>query len=670
MRTSSRKALAGLSVLLSLAMLSWPTPTAAEAAASGRPAPPAADGRPEKVPFSFVYDGRWSDEILPGWPMTESKERLDAARTRTTRFFTDPKTGLEVRAVAVEYAGFPSIIEGTVYFRNGGRTETPMLEEVRALDYRVEKPSGGAFRLHHVRGSQAKEDDFEPLETGLGPNELKRFASVGGRPTNGDMGYFNLEITAASGLIIGIGWPGQWAAEFARDADNAVRITCGQELVRLSLRPGEEIRTPLVAIQSWKGGDWIGAQNAWRRWMVAHNMPHPGGKPLSPQFGGCFGSPRPSAAQEVAEIDGYIKDGVRLDHWIIDAGWYPMKDAEWWNVGTWEVDASRFPKGLREVADRAHAAGADFIVWFEPERVSRGTWLDSTHPDWVLRGEREGLLNLGNAEALRWVIGHIDGLLVSQGIDHLRSDFNINPLEYWRKNDAPGRQGMTENLYVQGFLAFWDELLRRHPSMYIDTCASGGRRIDLETLRRSVPLLRSDFPLGDFTINTAIGQQCQTFGLSLWVPYHGTGAPNSDPYTLRSSYCPAYRIGYDALDAKRNRGLFVKTVAEFRRIIPDLLSDYYPLTPYSRSKGDWVAWQYDSPERGRGAVQAFRRDACPAGSRAVRLRGLDPKADYLVTDLDGGRPQKVSGRSLMTDGLEVAIAAAPGSALIIYEKMR
>ena len=74
-----------------------------------------------------------------------------------------------------------------------------------------------------------------------------------------------------------------------------------------------------------------------------------------------------------------------------------------------------------------------------------------------------------------------------------RQDHNVDPLGAWRNHDRPERQGVTENFYVQGYLAFWDDLRRRYPGMLIDSCASGGRRKDLETLRRAVPLLRSDF---------------------------------------------------------------------------------------------------------------------------------------------------------------------------------
>ena len=97
------------------------------------------------------------------------------------------------------------------------------------------------------------------------------------------------------------------------------------------------------------------------------------------------------------------------------------------------------------------------------------------------------LLNLGNPEAPEMAdqprgpharpAGH---RLLSSGLQHAYS------LDDWRRNDAPDRQGLTENLYVQGYLAYWDALRRRQPQLRIDSCASGGRRDDLETLRRAV----------------------------------------------------------------------------------------------------------------------------------------------------------------------------------------
>ena len=153
-------------------------------------------------------------------------------------------------------------------------------------------------------------------------------------------------------------------------------------------------------------------------------------------------------------------------------------------MGTWEVDTNRFPHGLRAVSDYAHKNGIRILVWFEPERVTADTWLTRNHPEWVLGGAKGGLLNLGNDEARAWLTEHIDQLITAQGIDLYRQDFNMDPLSNWRSADAPGRQGITEIRHIEGLLAYWDELQRRHPDMLIDECASGGKRNDLEMMRR------------------------------------------------------------------------------------------------------------------------------------------------------------------------------------------
>ncbi len=142
-------------------------------------------------------------------------------------------------------------------------------------------------------------------------------------------------------------------------------------------------------------------------------------------------------------------------------------------------------------------------------------------------------LNLGNDDALHWLIDHIDNLITEQGIDVYRQDFNFNPLDYWRENDAIDRQGITENRHVTGYLSFWDELRRRHPDLLIDSCASGGRRHDLETLRRSVPLHPTDYNYSDLPVKQAFHHV-----LFLWMPYFGGPArpiDRVDPYSFRTA---------------------------------------------------------------------------------------------------------------------------------------
>lgn len=622
------------------------------------------------LPFSFVYDGKPSAELLKAWKLDHDSRKLDAERTERTSTWTDPQSGLRVRCVAVEYADFPSV-EWTIYFQNTGAGDTPILSDVLALDTGFEKRGRGNFLLHHHKGTFVRADDFEPLVTTLKPNDRLRFAPPAGRPLGHVFPYFNLEQQPDEGVIAVIGWPGQWFAEFTRDSSGGLRVIAGQEKVHLSLKPGEEIRTPLVVLQFWRG-DWLRAQNVWRRWMVAHNIPRPNNQPPEPLLTPCsshqFGEMiQADEASQKLFIDRYLEEKLAPDYWWMDAGWYFHYGGGWPRTGTWEVDTARFPRGLRAITDHAHAKGVKSIVWFEPERVTPGTFLYTNKPVWLLgRDGQQKLLNLGHPEAHAWLVNHIDKLLTEQGIDLYRQDYNVDPLNYWRGADEENRQGITENHYVTGYLAYWDELLRRHPGMLIDTCASGGHRNDLETLRRSLPFLRSDF------IQDAVGNQCHTYGLSFWMPYHGTGTDQLGAYDLRSALaCPHFIACWDVRDRKLDYNDLRKTIGDWRQYAPNYLGDFYPLTPYTTANDTWLAWQFDRPEAGQGVVQVFRRANCIYESARLKLRGLDASARYVVTDVDDSTTGKeFTGAELTGRGLSVAVSQQPAALVFTYRKVK
>ena len=616
-----------------------------------------------QVPFSFTYGDKPSSELIPASGWTRASRALDAFRTERTLTWTDSVSGLLVRAVAVEYSDFPTV-EWTVYFKNTGSRDTPLLTQIQALDSQFERNSSGEFTLHHNKGTFVRPDDFEPLTTVLGPGKAERFAPPAGRPCGAVWPYFNLE-WPGEGVILAVGWPGQWAAQFARDSATGCRTVAGQELTRLTLHPGEEIRSPLIVLQFWKG-DWQRAQNLWRRWMVAHNLPRPEGglRPLLPacsshQFAEMI---QANETNQKLFIDRYLEEGLKIDYWWMDAGWY-LNQSGWPNTGTWLVDSNRFPNGLRAITDYGRSKGVKGLVWFEPERVTAGTWLATNHPDWLLEGT---LLNLGDTNAWTWLVNHIDRTLIEQGIDLYRQDYNIDPLRFWRAHDSPSRQGITENHYVTGYLAYWDELLRRHPGMLIDSCASGGHRNDLETMRRSLPFLRSD------CIQDAVGNQGHTFGLSYWLPYHGTGTDQVSTYELRSAMaCPHLIACWDLRDRSLDYPHLRRLVNQWRQFADCYFGDYYPLTRYSLGEDVWMAWQFDRPEKGDGIVQAFRRHASPYEVCRFQLRGLEPTARYQVLNLDSpGSSQEFSGADLLKTGLVVTIAERPGTALFTYRKIK
>jgi alpha-galactosidase len=648
-------------------------------------------------PFSFKCDGHPSSEVLPSWKRSDKDTRLDDHRIQhTTTFFSNI---LQVKCVSVEYNDYP-MVEWTVYLKNISTTNsTPLLEQIQGLNTTFSRKNNGEFVLNGNKGDSTTPDSYEPYSITLGPSSITNFSplSFSGKSSCGPDGwpYYNLQMPGG-GIILAIGWPGQWASSFVRDAGNNLKILAGQEWTHLVLKPGEEIRTPLIAILFWKGNDVVRAQNLWRRWYIAHEIPRVNGVPTQPA------EQIQVSGDNTAAVEAFLKIGIKPDICWRDAGgsytWYPNSTGpykggdSWLNTGTWDVDTNRYPHGFKPFSDWIHARGMQFLLWFEPERVGDpDSWLGKNHPEWLLSGEFHGkeattahdadlhlknmgnthgsILNEGDPAAFHWLTNHIENLILANGIDWYREDMNGDgPLPAWRIHDTKDRQGITENFYVQGHLAYWDALLAMNPKLHIDSCASGGRRNDLETMRRAVPFTRSDFQFPEMP-NCVDGNQCHTWALSSWLPYQGSGCRYYDSYSYRSFYMAEY--GMTSQPTPENTTAQQNSYAECKEIAPIMtFGDYYPLTGYGLGHKVWMAWQFNRPENGDGVIQAFRRGECDEAQKIFRLHGLNPKARYTLKNFDVAGTTDLSGAELMDKGLTIRLNDKPGSAIIRYQQVK
>jgi alpha-galactosidase len=211
--------------------------------------------------------------------------------------------------------------------------------------------------------------------------------------------------------------------------------------------------------------------------------------------------------------------------------------------------------------------------------------------------------------------------------------------------------------------------------LHIDSCASGGRRNDLETMRRAVPVTRSDFVLPTLP-EIVEGNQTQTYGLSFWLPWQGSESWFTDSYSYRSFYMPGF-VMTEASDylhprtevKKEDVQSLKKAYRECGEVAPFMLCDYYPLTPYNRQLDQWLAWQFNRPEKGDGMIQAFKRKNCADNDMKFKLHDLESRAVYRIKDFDGGT-RTMTGSELMTTGLIVTISKAPGSAILTYNRVK
>jgi len=631
-------------------------------------------------PFAFLYGGKQARSAIGGWKVA-SEERKEGAKLVRTVVYTDPATGLRITAVYTIFEDFPAA-EWVVRFKNTGRTPTPLIAEVRACAVALlefAESAADPVTLYRARGSSAQRSDFGPIEGTISPGGKVGFGPTAGRSSDTNaLPFFNIA-TPEHGIVAAIGWSGRWEAIVRRSLGwngRPIEIIAGMAETRFKLLPGEEVRTPSIALLFWKSPERMDGHNLFRRFIKAHHMPQANGKPVALPIahGVGFGGPFPcneyvcaTESYAVGMIERLHQFGIEPDACWIDAGWYENATNQWWSgVGTWTVNRKNFPRGLKPVTAAAGKYGQGFVVWFEPERVYEGTWLDREHKEWLtaLPGNPNRLLDLGNPKALAWLTDHVANFIRDEGVTIYRQDFNFDPAPYWKAMDAPDRVGVAEMKHIEGLYDFWDALLARIPGLLIDNCASGGRRIDLETTSRSIPLWRTDYQYYEPN-----GYQCHTYGLHFFLPASGTG--NGDPrkYWFRSAAVGgAVVMGWE-LGAGFNLRAAVEDVAEFRSLRDLYYGDYYPLTEYATGDDAWAAFQWDRPEERDGIVAAFRRPLAPQASIVVRLGGLEAEADYEVSYEDYGVAVIKSGKEL-AEGLTLKIPEAPASLLVKYRRLR
>ena len=633
-------------------------------------------------PFSFMYGGKSSDSFLRSWRFsseilkTENKELIEYVFT-----YSDKRSRLKVRCFLTCYNDFPAV-EWVLKFSNTSQENSRVIEKAAVIDHSFSSTEQGKFILHHSRGSNALRSDFQPVDELMVPGKNIYMTPAGGRSSdNTAFPFFNVEMPGGQGFVAALGWSGKWYADVRQDNGNSVLVRAGMEKMSLMLLPGEEIRTPRISLLFWKGSDRMTGHNQFRQFILSHHSRKINGKfaeyPLSGSFD--YGDPAPCGEYEclteeyaIALVKRYQYFKVLPELFWLDAGWYTgcgvnKENGSWWqNVGNWSADRERFPRGLKAVSDAVHETGARFMVWFEPERVRPGTEIAREHPDWLLKlqGNDNSLFDLGNTEARLWLTNRISDIIKNEGIDYYRQDFNMDPYPYWSAYDKPGRTGIHEIRHIEGLYAFWDTLLVRFPDLLIDNCASGGRRIDLETTSRSSPLWRTDYQYGEPN-----GYQCHTYGLHFYLPIHGTAIYSTDSYTFRSGLGATAVLNWE-VTGRNSESIsdIQKRIQDYKKLRPYYYGDFYPLTSAVNNTRDdvWLAYQLNRPDLKDGIILAFRRGGNNEATIRVKLSGLEPGSVYEVSFEDYGIIINKSGSELMDD-FEITIPQKSSSLMISYK---
>lgn len=643
--------------------------------------------------FSFVYQGNEVSTTSPKWQIS-TQTATDFVET-TFRHSSGLAAIRRVRA----YPEFDAL-EYTVTFKNEGASSIPAVGHVNALDLKFQGKA--MVRAHVVSSGGGLPDSTYPPEAfaihnhWIGPmtpldGEIT-LTTEGGRSSNKDLPFYFVQNDPESeGLFIAVGWSGQWSSTISSNfTDNVLSLVGGIPGIHIEFQPGEEIRGPKILIGCY-AGDLSSGSNRLRGLIRAHFTPSLDGKPFEPivtydhwwiievHFDEALLRNLADAAAEIGQ-----------EYFLLDAGWYVGSDGpEGFSdgAGNWqEVDSKKFPSGLPAFANYVRSKGLQFGLWFEPERVAKGTLLANQHPEWVLwpprnttrcpdsRNPNWGLLDYSRPEVQEWVRNMLDGYIRELDIRYIRHDFNIDPLPFWNEKDPDNRRGITQIRHIEGFYRIIDWIREHHPATVLECCASGGRRIDLETASRF-----HTFWISDQTIDPDI-VRFRLEGMNYFLPgnygYVCYSLPlpsqknfQASDFGFQSFFGGGFGTGgrvheWPASMKQQARG----HVGVYKGIRKFLVKDYYPLAPEPRDIYAWEAWQFHDPETDEGFVQVFRVESTEESKRFMP-KAFDCSATYQFSDPYSGKTFQLTGARVIADGLEFR-APRMSSQILTYSRLK
>ncbi|MFJ6278361.1 alpha-galactosidase [Arthrobacter subterraneus] len=185
-----------------------------------------------------------------------------------------------------------------------------------------------------------------------------------------------------------------------------------------------------------------------------------------------------------------------IERYVLDDGWFTGRRDDTAGLGDWFVDGEVWPQGLTPLIDHVRALGMEFGLWFEPEMVNPDSKLARNHPEWIIspRGRlpvaarQQQVLNLAIPEAYDYILTCIDNVLSANDIAYIKWDHNRDLLE---ASDATSGAAVVHS-NVEAVYRLMAELKDRHPGLEIESCASGGGRVDMGILRHTDRIWTSD----------------------------------------------------------------------------------------------------------------------------------------------------------------------------------
>ncbi|MGC3994624.1 MAG: alpha-galactosidase [Propionicimonas sp.] len=290
-----------------------------------------------------------------------------------------------------------------------------------------------------------------------------------------------------------VGWSGNHT-HYAERAFTGEKVIGGGELLlpgELVLAPGEEYASPWLYGSYGDGLDVVARR--FHRFLRARPNHPSADRPVTINvWEAVYFDHSLEPLLELAETAA----AAGIERYVLDDGWFGSRRDDFSGLGDWVVSPDVWPDGLHPLVDRVRQLGMQFGLWFEPEMVNPDSDVARAHPEWIMAtGGRQPVLsrhqqviNLGIPECYAHVRDQLLAIVDEYEISYIKWDHNRDLIDAGTWPDGrPGVHAQTLATY-----RLMDELKAAHPGLEIESCSSGGARVDLGVLERADRVWVSD----------------------------------------------------------------------------------------------------------------------------------------------------------------------------------
>ncbi|MBQ7475963.1 MAG: alpha-galactosidase [Selenomonadaceae bacterium] len=618
-----------------------------------------------------IYNGK---PALKNLPASYAKE--NEAQTLEI-YLEDTVSKIKATLIYTIYEKF-SLIVRSVRFENFGDKPFKLRQ---AASFAIDLPDH-EFDSINLYGGHAAERFIERKPLGHGIYEVASSRGASSHQQSPFIALARHETTEHQGEIYGFSfvYSGSFSAKVEVEQFGTTRLVMGLNPATFSwqLDGGESFQTPEVVAVYSDGGINAMSQTFhefYRNHLVRGKFQHELRPILVNNWEATYFD---FDAQKISELADCAKElGIEL--LVLDDGWFGKRNDDNSSLGDWFVNEEKLPAGLKDLAEKVHARGLKFGLWFEPEMTNLDSELYRKHPDWILRvekypmsfGRHQLVLDLVRQDVRDYLVEVVCKILRENPIDYVKWDMNRHMTEAFSLTLPPERRMESQHRYMLGVYDIMERITSAFPNILFESCSGGGGRFDAGILYYMPQTWTSDNT--DAVCRLSIQKGTSYVFPPLTMGAHVSVTPNHQvgrvtPMQMRAFCAMLGCFGYELDICKmsdEDKELVKKHIALYKKIQPTM-----QLGKFTRllSEENETAWQFTAQDGKQVVMTYFKILSQPAHNlRKIKMAGLDAEKIYKLTtyvppkklSVDGG-PQDTSfeekdfyGDELMYNGVMV-----------------